>query len=308
MKISPRPPGLVTTRELRRLGDDGQSWRRRVANGTAIQVKRGAFCSKDDWDGLYPSERHLLIVYAVADSHPTAIFTGMSAAALYGLPMLGSWPIRAQLALPAMTGGRSSTVAEVSSHPILPGDVIDFAPLKIAAPIRAMTDLASTTPFAFAVQIVDRALRTGLVAEQSLREFRPTRTRGSRSIERAFAFATGLADSPGESMSRALIHELGFPEPQLQTIHNRGGGGFYRTDFEWPEYRVIGEYDGVGKYLKSDQLGSKTPGEAVYAEKRREDELRRTSGSTVARWGTPELRAPAILRRILLDAGLPIMR
>ena len=108
-------------------------------------------------------------------------------------------------------------------------------------------------------------------------------------------------------MSRAIIHDLGFPSPQLQTIHHRGLGFIYRTDFEWPEYGLIGEYDGAGKYLKLDRRGTSDPGEAVASEKRREDYLRKETGYTFARWGTPELHSPSAIRKLLIGAGLPLI-
>ncbi|TFB99968.1 hypothetical protein [Cryobacterium mannosilyticum] len=76
-------------------------------------------------------------------------------------------------------------------------------------------------------------------------------------------------------MSRAAIFELGFPDPLLQTCHLNPRGGFYFTDFEWPAYRLIGEFDGKGKYVKDEYLRGLTPGEAVHREKVREDDLSR---------------------------------
>ena len=48
-------------------------------------------------------------------------------------------------------------------------------------------------------------------------------------------------------MSRVVIWRLGLPPPELQfeVIIN---GEVYRTDFAWPEHRVLGEFDGKVKY------------------------------------------------------------
>jgi hypothetical protein len=41
------------------------------------------------------------------------------------------------------------------------------------------------------------------------------------------------AESPGESVSRALVHLFGFPEPVLQREHRDAQGFVGRTDFAW---------------------------------------------------------------------------
>jgi hypothetical protein len=104
-----------------------------------------------------------------------------------------------------------------------------------------------------------------------------------------------------------VIHELGFPAPELQVEHRAPDGGKYFTDFEWPAHRVIGEFDGKGKYLKDEYLGGRTPGEAMYDEKLREDSLRDEDNS-VKRWGWDDAWKRTPIRVRLLAAGLPIVR
>ena len=55
MHIAARPSGLITTRDLALIGDDGHVWRRRVIAGTAVRVKQGAYCSRQEWDALHQS-------------------------------------------------------------------------------------------------------------------------------------------------------------------------------------------------------------------------------------------------------------
>lgn len=64
-----------------------------------------------------------------------------------------------------------------------------------------------------------------------------------------------------------------------------------RSDFLWPAQRTIGEADGKGKY--------RTP-EDLYAEKRREDQLRGL-GFEVVRWGWADVAGPdwALRERVL---------
>ena len=82
------------------------------------------------------------------------------------------------------------------------------------------------------------------------------------------------ADSVGESLSRARIHELGFAEPELQVAVETAGHR-YVVDFFWPEANIIGEFDGRAKYSRDDFTAGSPPEEVVWREKKREDALRR---------------------------------
>jgi hypothetical protein len=79
------------------------------------------------------------------------------------------------------------------------------------------------------------------------------------------------------------------------------------TDFAWLEYGVVGEADGLGKYLRSGAGPLKNPAQKVIEEKRREDEIRALRWA-VARWGWTDALRRAPLKAILLQAGLPLVR
>ena len=66
------------------------------------------------------------------------------------------------------------------------------------------------------------------------------------------------------------------------------------VDFWWPATRVIGEFDGVAKYVRDEYAGSKSVAEVVLAEKTREDRLRALN-TTVVRWGWAEAASRARL-------------
>ncbi len=96
---------------------------------------------------------------------------------------------------------------------------------------------------------------------------------GSVGVRRAARLTDPRADNPLESLSRGHLLTAGLPAPELQ-VEIKTAGRRYFADFGWPGRRVIGEADGRLKYVE--------PG-ALYAEKRREDDLRRV-GWTVVRW------------------------
>jgi hypothetical protein len=94
------------------------------------------------------------------------------------------------------------------------------------------------------------------------------------------------AESVGESRSRALMDRARVPKPVLQWVVP-ALPGFGRCDFGWPERRTVGEFDGripYGRLLGPGQ----DPGEAVFAERRREDAIR-DAGFCVVRWAWADL-------------------
>ena len=90
--------------------------------------------------------------------------------------------------------------------------------------------------------------------------------------------ADGRADSPGESRGRWLFRASGLPAPALQYKVVRPDGTVAGTsDWAWREYGLLGEFDGRVKYGRLLKPGE-SPGDAVFREKRREDELREMTG------------------------------
>lgn len=120
-------------------------------------------------------------------------------------------------------------------------------------------------------------------------------------------FTSPHSESAGESLSRAQMHLLGFPAPTLQARFRRGGSLLARTDFFWPRYRLIGEFDGDSKYLSDDYLGTRTARQTVLAEKKREDRLR-AAGFRVVRWDWATASDPSRFTACLRQAGLPNTR
>lgn len=119
---------------------------------------------------------------------------------------------------------------------------------------------------------------------------------GIRSVDHAMLHVDPLAESPLESWSRGHMAIFGVPTPLTQQEIRGADGVTYRVDFCWPQFKVIGEADGLGKY-------GDTPYE-VHAAKRRELERQRAleaAGWTVVRWTWDELATDpqAVMRRIV---------
>jgi hypothetical protein len=309
--------GLTLVRDVVRIGCDDRPLRRENAAGTVRRIRRGAYADAAQWNTLKPRDRYLVRVLAVVGTRrrmPVLAFD--SAAAVWGYPRFeawpGAWPGVVHVIAPSTSGIRSRNGVVVHRDQLEPEDVVEVDGLLVTSPQRTLVDLARIAAPGLSVSAVDSALNptrntaetrvTKLQLEAALE--RVESPRGVRKARHVIRFADGLADNPGESVSRVLIFELDFPTPSLQLRHVNPRGGFYFTDFEWPEYNAIGELDGLGKYTKEEYLGRMSPGDAVVEEKIREDHLR-AEHNAFARWTPDDLRQPARLRRILAQAGLP---
>jgi hypothetical protein len=118
-------------------------------------------------------------------------------------------------------------------------------------------------------------------------------------------FGDEASGSVGESLSRAQMHLLGFPAPRLQVRMTRPDGPDDIVDFDWPEFALFGEFDGHGKYLRSEYTKGRDIADIIIAEKRREDRIRRRHRPFAARWDWAVARRPQLLAQHLEEAGLP---
>ena len=297
------------------LAVDDRALRRSYERGERVRLRRGVYIASDQWRRLRGRERHVALVRAVVGTRPGVVVGFESAAAVWGFPRLGRWPEEVHLVSPPGSGAHSR--AAVREHRVaLPvEDTVGLDGMTLTTPSRTLVDVARYCSALDAIVMIDYALNhpgspSHVWADQAeLVDLATERigTRGRCRALKAIGGARAGASSPGETWSRLLMQSLGVPEPQLQTQHTNPHGGFYYTDFEWPTLGVIGEFDGRGKYLKPEYLGDATPGEAVVAEKVREDHLR-AEGFRVARWMFDDLRTPTRLAAILAAVGLPVNR
>ena len=281
--------------------------------GRHVRIASGVYLPASVWNALSADERFLASIHAAARaSRPGLVFSHFSAAALWRLPIIGSWPSKAEVTVgaEALSPSRHGFTARrypIPEHP----DSIDGLP--VTALPRTLTDLGRTAPLSIAVAMMDRALAAkgaltsvhGVQVTRSelVAELLTGTARGRTRCSLAINIADGLSGSAGESLSRVGMHLLGLPMPVLQHRFDDALGLVGITDFWWPQFNLVGEFDGVGKYLREPLLAGQTTAEAVIAEKRREDRIR-ACGPRVVRWGWDVARSLPALARHLGDAGL----
>ncbi len=150
-----------------------------------------------------------------------------------------------------------------------------------------------------AVAIGDAALVSGLpVSELADVAARCLGWPGMGNARQALEFMDARSESVGESVSRVAMWEVGVATPTLQyEVFGLDGRLVGRSDFAWPEFRTLGEFDGRIKYGRLLNDGQ-TAGVVIVDEKRSEDALREL-GWQIVRWLWEDLRHPQVLRERL---------
>jgi hypothetical protein len=305
--------GLILATDAGRVGLQ-RELRLEFERQTVIRLRRGVYVLTAEWAALGADDRYLRRIRAhAAVAEGPAVYSHFSAAALWGLPVVGAWPSEIHLTSSAAAGGRSrpGVVRHSQEHCL---DVVEHDGLRVTSVAATAVAMARMLPFGRAVAVMDKALHeprdgapltTRTELERALAELGhvPGRAAAGRVLE----FATPLSGSAGESISRAGIFLLGFLAPDLQVPHWDQAGLIGYTDFFWPGIRTVGEFDGDGKYLRDEFTHGRAAADIVIAEKVREDRLR-ALGLGVFRWGWPVATSLPALGELLARKGVPRAR
>jgi hypothetical protein len=299
--LAPCPLELIPAR---RLGSSSRS----VRNGEVVAVTRGVYVAAPAWRDLQPWTRYLVRVHAAASQHPEAVFCLESAAVLRGEPIFGDPAVVHVL---GGADGTSRVSGGVLVHTTRDARAIEEdAGVRMVGRVDTAVDLARSRHNAVGLTAADAALRAdpSLTVEQlvATNEARAS-SRGRRHARWPLHRASALPESALESVDRAVIEWLGFPEPELQ-VWIRGDG---RTDGDrddrvdkwWPAFAVAGEGDGDLKY--DGRYGDAR--DALERRHSRDARLFRRGVRAVPHWGWAEAIGAYPLRAILRSAGLPII-
>jgi hypothetical protein len=310
----PDLPPLLLSRDRLLHGLTPNELAKRVKSGALVRVRHSVYVDGEAWRAMKPWEQYRVRVQAAAETFekPT-VFARQSAASVWGISTVGlHHPVQALTF--KNDGGRSR--AGVSRYYASRAglNVVRREGLLVTDRIRTVLDLAAFTPFAEAVVPVDHVLRPDPArrlpavtkAELEAGIGSNYSAAAGRRIRAVIDFADPASGSAGESWSRALIHVAGFEAPVLQQEIRDEAGLMGYTDFYWKESRIVGEFDGVEKYVKPEYLNGQTASQAVVAEKNRENRIRAT-GRDVVRWDWTDLTAGK-LEGMLAAAGVPRRR
>ena len=303
------PGAMLRRQEALDRGYSDDEIRRLYTRGEWQRIGRGAYLSASMYSALGEEERHRVLIdstiHAVSDD---AVLSHQSAAVVYGLPLWKTPSTGVHVTRNRRGGGRIKRRTTVHCAPI--GErvaVVDGHSLTL--PVRTLIDLARTLPFEQAVVVGDAAVRRFGVGREDLEAelARAARRHGVDAARRVVRFLSGHSESVGESRSRVMLSRAGLPAPSQQgEVFEPGGRRIGRVDFHFDGI-VLGEFDGRVKYGRLLKPGQ-SPGDAVFAEKQREDALR-DLGFQVVRWTWDDLEAPGQVaervRRAIARAAMP---
>lgn len=252
---------------------------------------------------LSPHEYHIHRVDALLHRlNPSSVLSHVSAGVLHGLPLPDARLETLTITRRSGAHGERRSDLKYSASALDEDEcmILDGRPVTTLA--RTATDLARLLPFEWGVAVCDAVLRGGLTGEELIASL--TRHKGLKGLSRAWSvvrFADARAESPCESLSRVHILRAGLPAPELQyELRDRYGNLIARCDFAWPEFGLIGEADGVAKYV-SLAGPHECPEDAIVREKRRDERIRQ-EGWWVTHWGWKEAVTPGALASLLSQA------
>lgn len=289
--------------------------------GKLVRVRRGLYLPAELWNAYRPWEKYRVRIEAVHQlARNPPVFARESAAQIMGLPIIDIPDTVETVQLQGRDGGQSS--AGVHRVNAVAGDPPpwEMFGLQLTPPPQTARDLAFRLPLPQSLPAMDRLLSQQIMPgspHNTLLNFSvrhildssallPNKSQRTR-VERVVRLADGLSQSPGESWSRAIMFLNGFPKPVLQQPIFDSSGRIGFPDFDFEEFKTLGEFDGYEKYSAQKYLKGMAPSEVVVAEKRREDRFR-AMGYKVVRWVWNDLRDPRRLVRLLQEAGLPSTR
>jgi very-short-patch-repair endonuclease len=242
----PLPSRLASTAFSYREGIDAGLGHGRL-RGRDLQ--RPFFGTRHPGRGELPLEQRCLALQSRIPDH--AFFCGVTAAALFGMPL----PYRPSEATDLHVGAPAPTRAlhaeGIRGHKlgIRPEEVQVSGGLRITTPARTWCDLAPALTLPELVSAGDFLLRRAspLARKEQLAEcvrHHPGR-RGRPALRLALDLVDERAESPAESVLRLILISAGFTGVvPNHVVRDRGGRFLARVDLAFPEQRVAIEYEG----------------------------------------------------------------
>lgn len=297
-----REQGVFLRSELLDLGYDDKMIRMAVRRRQWVRVRHGAYCFHDTWATSNAVDRHWTRARAVMRVlGGRAALSHVSSLVAQGVPVWGA--DLSTVHVTRLDGGAGRREGDVVHHRgrLADHELLERSGVLVTAPGRAVLEAGTVLSVQSGLVSADAALHQQLVSADGLAAGYAAFSHwpGAQNLQLVLRLADGRSASPGESRSRYLIWSQGLPAPELQYDVYDGDGVLVGTsDFAWPRHGLLGEFDGRVKYGRL-LLPGQDPGDAVFAEKRREDRMREVTGWPMIRFVWDDLGQPVATGRRL---------
>ena len=289
----------LTRRELDARGHTAHDLARLVRAGELKLVHKGLYCSGEA-DAV---QRHMELI-AHTPLGEGQMFSHESAALLHGIH-LEAVPELVQVIGPGRSKSWRTGHRNIRCRRLPAGSASEIDGRPCTSLALTMSHLACTLSYRQAIIACDSALALatghsrvahsddGMRAAAFEMLARLGQARGVERARRVLSAADGRAESPAETVSRVILTQLGIAPTALQLrVDDEYGQTIGYADFAWEAARVLGEYDGEGKYFELSPGGN---ARAVFLKEKKRQQRIEEMGWVVVRWGKEELAHPEML-------------
>jgi hypothetical protein len=292
--------GFFTRAMAREAGYDDKAVSAMVRSKVWHRFRRGYYCLTEIWNPLDEVERHRVRSRAVLHSLGDAVaLSHVSGVVAHGIE---TWDIDlSRVHVTRLDDGSGRVEGDVVHHvgSCSSDDVVVVDGMRTFPAVRCAIECASRASSEAALVVFNSMLhRKAVDPEELYRQFDAMASWPNvRHLHVPVRMADPRVESVGESRGLWVFWTLSIPLPTIQFEVWDGDGVLRGTcDWGWPDERVLGEFDGKQKYgrlLEPDQ----DPGDVVFAEKRREDELREITGFGMLRLVWADYQRPRLIRK-----------
>lgn len=291
--------GFFTRSEALAAGCTEREIARSARSGAWVRFRHGCYAFGDEWDPLDEIARHRIRSNAVLGSLQGGVaLSHVSGMLRHGIDVWGVDLDRVHVT--RLDGGPGRIEGDVVHHEglVTAEDVVRVEGQRVLRAERCVLEAASRAPSETALCLLEAGLRAGaydrqrLAAQFALMQHWPF----VRHLHLPVAMADGRSGSIGESRGLWTFFATGIPAPERQhEVRTSTGELLGTTDWWWPAYGLLGEFDGRIKYGRLLRPGE-APGDVVFREKVREDRLREATGARMLRLTWADLSRPREVR------------
>ncbi len=299
-RVAQHRGGYILRSDLLDLGVSDREIRDAIKQHLLVRIRVGTYAPQGHLS-LTPEERHRLLAFSVQDKLPSDVVLSHQSAAVshtgvsYGLDLDTVHITR--------SGRRTArTEARVVHHSglLTDEDIVEVDGHLMVVPARAALETAAVAGTEAGLVQTSFVLRSGTdPLELQERLDRMARWPGIAKVRLSVVWASPECESVGEIRSVYMFRTGGMPVPRMQVEYfDSQGVSLGRVDFDWPDFRHCGEFDGLVKYSRLNSYSGSNLGQVIVDEKRREDRIRESSRG-MSRWIYSDLNSPhATCRRI----------